>query len=170
MTSMTRTLRGKVVWKFGDHFSPDLITEYPKYKSILDPEGLAKICMIGIDPEFPKRVKKGDVIIAGRNFGSGHPHSQAHMALKATGISAVIAESFARGWFRAAVSLGLPVVVCKDISKNVDVGDELQINLEANEVMNLATGTILESEPFPQFIWDIIESGGLVPYLRRTIQ
>lgn len=167
MTQMNWTFRGKVAWKFGDHFTPDLITEYPKYKSILDPKGLAKICMIGIDPEFPKRVKKGDFIIAGRNFGFGHPHSQAHMALMATGISAVLAESFARGWFRAAVSLGLPVVICKDISKSVDVGDELQLDLKTGEVRNLANGIFLKSEPLPQFILDILESGGLVPHLKR---
>ena len=167
---MDWVFRGKVVWKFGDNFNSDLITEYPRYKSVSNTEELSRICMIGIDPEFPNRVKKGDLMIAGKNFGFGHPHSQTHKALKASGVSSVIAESFARGWFRAAISLGLPALPCEGIAEKARSGDELQVNFRTGEVKNLTTGVLINTEPLPQFMLDIIEAKGLVQYLKKTLK
>lgn len=157
---------GKVVWKFGDNFNSDLITQYPKYKSLADPKELAKICMKELDPDFSNKVQKGDIMIAGRNFGYGHPHQQAHLALKAVGISVVIAESFSRNWFRTAINVGLPVIAVTGITKAVDVGDKLEVELARGEIRNLSTQFIIKTSPLPQFILDILEAGGLLTYLK----
>lgn len=162
-------MRGRA-WKFGDQIISDLIVLYPRYKDISDPKELAKICMIGIDPEFHKKVSRGDIIVAGKNFGRGHIHTQAHLSLKAAGVAAVIAESFDRKWFRTAITYGLPVLVCKGITGKVKEGDKLEINLKTSDVKNLSTNEVVEAEPFPEFLLRIIEAGDLKTYLKTVIR
>jgi len=163
-------VKGRVIWKFGDNFNSDAITEYPKYKDVSDEEGLKKICMAGFDPEFPAKVKKGDLMVGGRNFGFGHPHVQAHQALKAAGISAMVADSFSRGWFRTAISTGFPVLPCKGISGNVNIGETLEIDLRTGQVKNTSSGKIMKTDPLPEFILRRLDAGGTVPYLRMRFQ
>jgi 3-isopropylmalate/(R)-2-methylmalate dehydratase small subunit len=163
-------LKGKVVWKFGDHFCTDMIVQYPLYKHIKDKEGLAKICMVRFDPEFSKKVEKGDFVVAGRNFVYGHAHMQAFQALKATGIGSIIAESFSRGWSSVVdlFSMHLPAFWCDGISKKVKVSDQIEVVVETGEIKNLTTGEVLKMKPFPQLLLGVIEAGGVVPYLKKS--
>jgi len=165
---MKWVMSGKA-WKFGDQIISDLIVLYPRYKDVSDPKELAKICMIGIDPEFPQKVSKGDFIVAGKNFGRGHIHTQAHLSVKATGVSAVIAESFDRKWFRTAITYGLPVLVCRDISQKVEEGNKLEVDLEKGEIKNLSTSDVVQAEPLPEFLLSIIEAGDLKTYLKKRV-
>lgn len=163
---MSKAIAGMVVWKFDDNFNSDLITSYPQFKDIEDEDGLRRICMSSYDPDFSKKVKKGDILVAGRNFGFGHPHVQAHYSIKAVGISCVIAESIARQWMRTAISVGLPALVCKGISDLASVGDRLEVDLSAGQVKNLTKSAQLEFAPMPTAILDVLDSGGTVPYLK----
>lgn len=164
-----RRIEGNVVWKFGDNFNSDLITAYPKYKDVEDEEGLRKICMVNYDPDFAKKVERGDLLVAGDNFGFGHPHVQAHYSIKAVGISCVIAESVARQWHRTAISVGLPAIACKGVSRSVSRGDKLEVDLAAGRIKNLTNGVTLEFAPFPPSILEVLESGGTIPYLRKSL-
>ena len=119
-------IKGRV-WKFGDNVDTDAILP-ARYLIYTDPEELAKYAMTGIDEEFPKKVNKGDIIVAGRNFGCGSSREHAPIGLKALGISLVIAESFARIFYRNAINIGLPLMECKGISKKVDEGDILEVD------------------------------------------
>lgn len=167
---MTAMASGSVVWKFGDNFNSDLVTSYPKYKDVEDEEGLKRICMSSFDPEFSKKVKKGDILVAGRNFGFGHPHVQAHYAIKAVGISCVIAESIARQWHRTAISVGLPAFACQHVQESTRLGDRLEVDFAAGKVMNVTTGRALSFPPLPPTILETLESGGTIPYLQKTLK
>ena len=167
---MIKAIAGTVVWKFDDNFNSDLITSYPQYKDIEDEDGLRRICMSSYDPDFFKKVKKGDVLVAGHNFGFGHPHVQAHYSIKAVGISCVIAESIARQWLRTAISVGLPAIACKGIHDFVSPGDRLEVDMSAGQARNASKGTQLRFTPMPAAILDVLESGGTIPYLRESIE
>ncbi|RLF13128.1 MAG: 3-isopropylmalate dehydratase [Thermoprotei archaeon] len=160
-------IRGRV-WKFGDDIDTDVIIPY-KYKArTLDPKELAQHVMEGIDPDFSKKVKPGDVIVAGKNFGCGSSREQAPIAIKAAGISAVIAESFARIFFRNSINIGLPVLEVKGVSKLVDEGDEVEIDLAEGVIVDLTKGLTLKATPLPPKIREILEVGGLVNYLKKV--
>lgn len=161
--------KGRVVWEFGDNFNSDTVTQYPRYKDVSDVQGLKRICMIGLDPGFPNRVAKGDLMIAGKNFGFGHPHAQAHLSLEAAGISCIVAESFARGWFRTAISVGLPAVACEGIRSMAKVGDVLHVDFKTGLIQNLSKNMETRAEPLPDIILDIVKDGGTVPHLRRVL-
>jgi len=134
-------LTGKA-WKFGSNIDTDVIIPY-KYKArTLDPQELGAHCMEGLDPEFPRKISKGDFIVAGENFGCGSSREQAPIAIKSCGISAVIAESFARIFFRNAINIGLPVLECVEVTREVNEGDVLEVDLENGVVTNLATGAL----------------------------
>ncbi|WP_456472485.1 3-isopropylmalate dehydratase small subunit [Methanocaldococcus sp.] len=156
-------IKGRV-WKFGDNVDTDAILP-ARYLIYTDPEELAKYAMTGIDEEFPKKVNKGDIIVAGRNFGCGSSREHAPIGLKALGISLVIAESFARIFYRNAINIGLPLMECKGISKKVDEGDILEVDLKTGVIKNLTKNETLQGSKLPEFMMEILEAGGLMNYL-----
>jgi 3-isopropylmalate/(R)-2-methylmalate dehydratase small subunit len=159
-------LQGRV-WKFSDNIDTDVIIPY-KYKArSIDPKELAEHCMEGIDPEFSKKVKKGDFIVAGRNFGCGSSREQAPVAIKACGISAVIAESFARIFYRNAINIGLPAIICKGVSKETNEGDLMELDLSEGIVRNLSTGKVMKANKQPEFLERMLKAGGLIEYYKR---
>lgn len=165
---MEKILKGRA-WKYGDEINTDYI--YPmKYfgAGMTDPIELAKIAMDGIDPSFPKKVKKGDFIVAGKNFGCGSSREGAAVALKYSGggLSAIIAESFARIFYRNCINIGFPVLLAEAATKNIDEGDLIELNLATGVLKNETKGTILKVEPIPEQSLEILEHGGLIDYMR----
>ena len=160
--------RGRI-HKFGDNIDTDAIIP-ARYLSIRDPEELAKHCMEGVDPDFPKKAKRGDILIAGRNFGMGSSREHAPLALKALGISCVVAQSFARIFFRNAINIGLPAVECPEALEIGDEGDEVEVDLLRGEIENPRKKQIYRIRSFPPFIIDLISCGGLVEYTRRKLK
>ncbi len=155
-------------WKFGDSIDTDVIIQ-GKYLVINDPNELAKHVFESIRKEFAENVKPGDFVVAGENFGCGSSREHAPLALKATGIEAVIAKSFARIFFRNAVNIGLKVVECKETDK-IDDGDELEIDYEKGIVFNKTKGEEYRINPLPEFLREIMEKGGLVNYCRELVR
>jgi 3-isopropylmalate/(R)-2-methylmalate dehydratase small subunit len=153
-------------WVYGDHISTDDIIA-GRYLAKHDPKEWGRHAMENIDSEFVKKVKKGDILIAGRNFGCGSSREQAPIALKEAGISAVVAESFARIFYRNAINQGLPVLISPGISKGFKNSDPVEINLKAGVIRNRATGKDFKAQPIPDFVLKILEAGGLVPYMKR---
>jgi 3-isopropylmalate/(R)-2-methylmalate dehydratase small subunit len=159
-------IRGRA-WKFGDNVDTDVIIPF-KYKArTIDPQELAQHVMEGIDPDFPKKVRPGDVIVAGRNFGCGSSREQAPLAIKAAGIAAVVAESFARIFFRNAINIGLPVLEIKGIFEKTDNGDVLEIDLQQGIVRNMSKGLAFKATPIPDMLMEILKEGGLVNYIKK---
>jgi len=152
------------VWKFGDDVNTDLITP-GRYTITTDQEKLGKIAFIEHRPEFAKEVKAGDVIVAGKNFGCGSSREHAPLAIKAAGVRAVVAKSFARIFFRNATNIGLPLLVCKEVEK-IDDGDLVEINFETGQIHDKTKNITLQAEPLPKFIQKIVEKGGFINYLR----
>lgn len=160
-------LRGRV-WKYGDNVDTDVIIP-ARYLNTSDPGELAKHAMEDLDPSFAASVMPGDLIVAGRNFGCGSSRQHAPMALKAAGVSAVLAVSFARIFFRNAVNIGLPVVEVESIQEEVEQGDVLELDLLSGTVANERTGKVLSFVPLPSFLLEIVELGGLAEYVRRRV-
>jgi 3-isopropylmalate/(R)-2-methylmalate dehydratase small subunit len=143
---------------YGDHVDTDVIIP-ARYLNTSDPKALAAHCMEDIDPSFLTKIKPGDIIAAGENFGCGSSREHAPIAIKAAGISCVIAKSFARIFYRNAVNIGLPIVVCDGVFRE---GDALAVDLTAGTVANKTTGKTYTFPPFPAFLQKIIEAGGLM--------
>ncbi|KAF5086505.1 3-isopropylmalate dehydratase small subunit [Methanobacterium aggregans] len=160
-------MKGKV-WKFGDDIDTDIIIP-GRYLVLRGEAELAEHAMEGLDPEFPNKVSKGDVIVAGKNFGCGSSREHAPVALKGAGISVVIAESFARIFYRNAINVGLPLLEAKDISKKVSEGDEVDIDMDKGMLKDLNTSEEFEVKGLPDFMLEILNKGGLIPYLRENI-
>lgn len=158
-------MMGKV-WKYGDDIDTDVI--YPgKYLVSFDPVEAAKHAMEGLEKDFYKKIAKGDILVVGKNFGNGSAREQAAVALHSAGISAVVAESFARSFYRNAFNVSLPVVELPGICATTDEGDELTIDLDAGTISNLTKKTEDTFAPLPPFIMDILKAGGAVPYYRN---
>ncbi len=155
-------------WKFGDDIDTDVIIQ-GKYLVINEAEELAKHVFENIRPEFASEVKPGDYVVAGENFGCGSSREHAPLALKATGIEAVIAKSYARIFFRNAINIGLKVVECKDTDR-IDEGDEIEVDYERNVVVNRTKGEEYPINPMPEFLKNIIECGGLVEFGKKLIE
>ncbi|MGW8289085.1 MAG: 3-isopropylmalate dehydratase small subunit [Candidatus Bathyarchaeia archaeon] len=155
--------------KFGDNIDTDVILP-GKYLVLIDPNDLAKHAMEGLDPEFPVRAKKGIVIVGGKNFGCGSSREQAPLALKYSGVRCVLAESFARIFFRNAINIGLPVIECKGISAAVDNDDELAVDFETGTIQNVTKEKSFKVAKPPPFILEILADGGLIKYLRRRMR
>jgi len=153
-------------WVFGDDVDTDQIIA-GRYLVKLDPRELAKHVMEAADPKFASEVRKGDVIIAGRNFGCGSSRERAPLALKAAGVSAVVAESFARIFYRNAINLGLPVLTCAGVHKGFKTGDKIGVDMRGGKVQNLSTGKTFKAEPLPDFLSEIVHAGGLLRYMKR---
>lgn len=155
-------------WTFGDHIDTDMIVP-GKFLQILEPAGLAKIVLHGADPEFAAKVRPGDLLVAGINFGCGSSREHAPVALKAAGIPVVLAESFARIFFRNAINIGYPVLEVPGIHKGVTQGDQLSVDLATGAVKNLTTGATFRAKPLPPNILQILDAGGLAPLVAREI-
>jgi len=151
-------------WKFGNDVNTDLITP-GRYTITTDKTKLGKIAFIEYRPEFSKEVKSGDIIVAGKNFGCGSSREHAPVAIKAAGVSAVLAKSFARIFFRNAINIGLPLFVCEEIDR-IDDGDLIEIDFETGRIYDKTKDLILRAKPLPKFIQKIVEKGGLVNFLR----
>ncbi len=160
-------LRGKV-HKYGANIDTDAIIP-ARYLSISEPEELGRHCMEGIDSEFLTKVELGDIIVADTNFGCGSSREHAPLAIKAAGISCVVAKSFARIFFRNAINIGLPLLECGEAVDNSEAGDILEVDLVAGEIKNITRGKTFIAEPYPDFMMGIINAGGLVEYTKRKL-
>jgi len=153
-------VKGKV-HKYGDNVDTDVIIP-ARYLNIADRKELAAHCMEDIDPEFIKKVQEGDVIVAGYNFGCGSSREHAPMVIKESGVSCVIAKTFARIFYRNSINIGLAILECEEASDRIDAGDEVSINFDTGEITNVTKGETYQAQPFPGFIKDIIAKGGLL--------
>ena len=152
------------VWKFGDDVNTDIITP-GRYTVTTDPERLGKIAFIEYSREFTEYVEEGDIIVAGKNFGCGSSREHSPIAIKAAGIGAVVAESFARIFFRNAINIGLPIYISPDVNKFND-GDQIKVNYETGELRNITQDLRVHVEPLPEFVQRIVEAGGLIEFLK----
>ncbi len=156
--------KGKV-WKFNDNVNTDEIIP-ARFLNTQDPRELGEHCMEDIDKDFSKKVSKGDVIVAGKNFGCGSSREHAQLAIKGAGVSCVIAESFARIFYRNAINVGLPILEIGNISE-MQQGDYLEVDLDKGIVLDLSEDKLYEAQPLPKFIQEIIKYGGLLKWIRR---
>jgi 3-isopropylmalate/(R)-2-methylmalate dehydratase small subunit len=156
------------VWKYGDHVNTDLIIP-GRYLDDYDIVSLSKHAMEDIDPSFANAVAKGDVIVSGRNFGCGSSREQAPAVLKEKGVGAVFASSIARIFYRNAINVGLPVIISVDAVKILDAGDEVEFDLKSGTLTRKSDGIRIDFEPLPPFLLEILESGGLVRYMKRKL-
>ncbi len=152
------------VFKYGDNVDTDVIIP-ARYLNSSDPAELAGHCMEDIDKDFIKRVKKGDIIVAEKNFGCGSSREHAPIAIKAAGVSCVIAETFARIFYRNAINIGLPIVECPEASRGIEAGDEVEVNFDTGVITNVTRGTSFQGQAFPEFMQRIISAEGLINYI-----
>lgn len=157
-------LKGKVI-KYGDNVDTDVIIP-ARYLNTTDPKELAKHCMEDLDADFLKKISPGDILVAGENFGCGSSREHAPIAIKATGISCIVAKSFARIFYRNAINIGLPIFECPSLVEDVENGTFIEINTSSGEIINLANTKKYYFLPFPDFIQKIILAGGLINYIK----
>ena len=162
------TIIGKVI-KFGDNVDTDVILPGP-YLVHTDPYELAKHAMEGLDPNFPQKAAEGVIVVGAKNFGCGSSREQAPIALKYSGVKCVLAESFARIFYRNAITIGLPVLVCAGISRKVKEGDTLTVSLQTGKIEDLTNGSVLQATKLPEFIMEILEDEGLINHLKRRFK
>lgn len=153
-------------WVFGDNVDTDVLAPGQYMKSPI--EELARHCLESVDPSFAREVRAGDVVVGRRNFGAGSSREQAPQALKQLGVAALVAESFAGLFYRNALNLGLPAVVCPDAAR-IRAGDRLRVDPGAGRVENLSSGESLACEPVPAFLMQMVRDGGLVPHLEKRL-
>lgn len=156
------------VYKFGDDVDTDVIIP-ARYLNTTDQAVLGAHCMEGLDPEFPKKVKEGGIVVAGRNFGCGSSREHAPVALKAAGVSCVVAKSFARIFYRNAFNVGLPAIECPEAAEEAEEGEVLEVDLERGVILNRSKGREYRFKPLPPFMLQLIQKGGLIPYVRERI-
>jgi len=152
------------VYKFGDNVDTDVIIP-ARYLNSSDPAELAQHCMEDIDRDFVKKVQTGDIIVADKNFGCGSSREHAPIAIKAAGVSCVIAETFARIFYRNAINIGLPILECPEAAAGIQDGDEVEVDFDSGIITDKTTGQTYQAQPFPAFMQKIIDCGGLVPYI-----
>ncbi|HER24564.1 MAG TPA: 3-isopropylmalate dehydratase small subunit [Candidatus Atribacteria bacterium] len=162
------TIKGKV-WKFKDNIDTDVIIP-ARYLNTSEPKELALHCMEDYDSEFVKKMTRGDIIVAGRNFGCGSSREHAPIALKAAGVSCIIAQSFARIFFRNAINIGLPIFESEEIADQCSEGDFLKVDTARGIIENINKDRVYEINPLPVFIQNIISSGGLREYVKEEIK
>jgi len=160
-------LKGKV-HKYGADVNTDVILP-ARYLYLSEPDELAKHCMKDIDPEFLSRIQKRDIIVATTNFGCGSSREHAPLAIKAAGISCIIAKSFARIFFRNAINIGLPLLECDEAVDNIKAGDDVEVDLSTGKIRNLSSGKIFTAKPYPDFMAELIAAGGLVEYTKKRL-
>ena len=156
------------VWKYGDDVNTDVIFPGKYTYSILEPEEMVRHALEDLDPDFAQKVKPGDVIVAGRNFGYGSSREQAATCLKYSGVQAVIARSFARIFFRNAINQGLPVLQSEEAVDSIENGEEIEINFASGEIRT--EKGVFAFSPFPESVLGILKEGGLIPYTRKKLE
>ena len=160
-------LRGKV-HKYGADVNTDVIIP-ARYLNVYEPAELAQHCMEDLDPGFLQKVKAGDIIVAGTNFGCGSSREHAPLAIKAAGISCVIAKSFARIFYRNSMNIGLPILECEEAVDKTEARDTLEVELSTGEIVNITKKLTFQAKPFPDFMLQLIKAGGLIEYTKRKI-
>lgn len=155
-----------IVHKYGDNVDTDVIIP-ARYLNTASHKELAAHCMEDIDADFVKNVKEGDIIVAEKNFGCGSSREHAPIAIKASGISCVIASTFARIFYRNSINIGLPILECDEAAREIKSGDEIDIDFDTGVITNVTTGKTYQSEPFPEFIQNIIKDGGLINHVTK---
>ncbi len=164
---MEKTAKGRA-FVFGANIDTDQI--YPgRYLELTDPQEVGKHALEGADPNLVKEFKPGDIIVASTNFGCGSSREQAAITLKAIGVGAILADSFARIFYRNAINLGIPLLVCPKIRERVKKGDMLRVHLITGEVVNESTGAKTQAQPLSDYVMEILESGGIKPLIRKEI-
>lgn len=158
-------VNGKVL-KYGDNVDTDVIIP-ARYLNSFDAQELAKHAMVDIDPTFVERVKKGDIMVAGKNFGCGSSREHAPLALKTSGISCVIAESFARIFYRNSINIGFTILECEEAAKDIDEGDNIEIDFDKGIIYNITKDKFYKAQAFPEFIQKMIKENGLVNYVNN---
>lgn len=161
-----KAAKGKV-FKFGDNVDTDVIIP-ARYLNSSDPAELATHCMEDIDKTFVQKVSKGDIIVATKNFGCGSSREHAPIAIKTAGVSCVIAETFARIFYRNAINIGLPIVECPEAAAAIEEGDEVEVNFDSGVITDISKGTTYQGQAFPPFMQKIIDAEGLVNYINST--
>ena len=151
------------VFKYGDNVDTDVIIP-ARYLNSSDPAELATHCMEDIDKDFIKKVQKGDIIVAKKNFGCGSSREHAPIAIKAAGVSCVIAETFARIFYRNAINIGLPIIECPEAAKDIEDGDEVEIQFDTGMIYDRTKGTEYKGQAFPEFMQKIIQAEGFCPW------
>lgn len=155
------------VHKYGDNVDTDVIIP-ARYLNTASHKELAAHCMEDIDADFVKNVKEGDIIVAEKNFGCGSSREHAPIAIKASGISCVIASTFARIFYRNSINIGLPILECDDAAREIKNGDEIDIDFDTGIITDVTTGKTYQAEPFPEFIQNIIKDGGLIKHVTKA--
>lgn len=156
-------------WKFGRDIDTDLIIP-ARYLKTSDPVELGKHCMEDADPQFVSKISAGDIIVAEENFGCGSSREHAPIAIKASGVSCVIAKSFARIFYRNSINMGLAILESPEAVDGIGTGDDIQVDTEKGEITNLTTGKVYSAKPFPEFIGNIIQQGGLINYVKEKVK
>lgn len=159
--------KGKV-FRYKDNVDTDVIIP-ARYLNTTDPKELASHCMEDIDKEFVKLVQPGDIMVAGRNFGCGSSREHAPIAIKASGVSCVIASTFARIFYRNAINIGLPILECEQAVAGIEAGDEVEVDFDSGMIRNVSKGTTYKAQPFPEFMKKIMASDGLVNYIKAKM-
>lgn len=157
---------GKVI-KYGDNIDTDVIIP-ARHLTTSDPKELAKHCMEDIDKEFVNKVQQGDIMVGGANFGCGSSREHAPIAIKASGISCVIAKDFARIFYRNSINIGLPILECAEASEDIDAGNEVEVDFDTGIITNKTKNKTYQAVAFPEFMQEIINAGGLVEYLKNN--
>ena len=152
------------VFKYGDNVDTDVIIP-ARYLNSFDPQELASHAMVDIDPEFAGKVQPGDIIVARKNFGFGSSREHAPLCLKTAGVSCVIADTFARIFYRNAINIGLPIIECPEAAEGIDAGDQVEIDFDSGRIYNRTKGTEFQGQAFPPFMQELISAGGLVNYI-----
>jgi len=160
-------LKGKV-HKYGADVDTDVIIP-ARYLNVSEPAELAKHCMEDIDRDFVSKVKPGDIIMATTNFGCGSSREHAPLAIKAAGVSCIIAKTFARIFFRNAINIGLPLLECDEAVDKTEDGDILEVDLASGKIKNLTSGMVFTAKPYPDFMAELIAAGGLIEYTKRRL-
>jgi len=160
-------LKGKV-HRYGANVDTDAIIP-ARYLNLSEPDELAEHCMEDIDPEFLSRVKPGDIMVATTNFGCGSSREHAPLAIKAAGISCIIAKSFARIFFRNAINIGLPLLECEEAVDNIEAGDMVEVDLATGGINNLTKGRKFTAKPYPNFMAELIAAGGLIEHTKKRL-
>ncbi|MBO4287545.1 MAG: 3-isopropylmalate dehydratase small subunit [Kiritimatiellae bacterium] len=154
------------VFRYGDNVDTDVIIP-ARYLTTTDAAELARHCLEDLDETFVSRVKAGDILVAGKNFGCGSSREHAPIAIKGAGVSCVIAESFARIFYRNALNIGLPILECPEAAESIRAGDVVSVDFEAGTITDETTGRTFQAEPFPPFMRELIAAGGLAAYVGR---
>ncbi len=155
------------VFKFGDNVDTDVIIP-ARYLNSSDPKELATHCMEDIDKDFVKNVNEGDIIVANKNFGCGSSREHAPIAIKAAGVSCVIAETFARIFYRNSINIGLPIIECPEAAREIQAGDEVEVNFDTGLITDKTSGKTYTGQAFPEFMQKLINAGGLVNYINSN--